>query len=260
MYHHSPPAVLPVELPPQGAHKDHRKFQPLALVDTHDPHGIVIFTDQLRGPEIHLVFLEMLDIAHKMKQAFIAGLLIGHRLIHQLFQIRTASRPGRHGSDIIQISGLLQNKLQKSVDWRIRHLLPGPVIEGEEFFHLFLPAVGPGPVEKDMGEAPLLPAADFSQFPVRKTEHRGVEHRGQGDIPVGIVQNFQKTQYRLHLRGGKITGTALHESRNPVFPQHLHKGLSAAAGAAHQNHNIGKPYRPQLAAGLVCDHLISFHI
>ena len=52
-------------------------------MDTHNAHDIFVFPDQICLAEIHIVFLQFINIAHKMKQSLVTGIFIGDRLLHQ---------------------------------------------------------------------------------------------------------------------------------------------------------------------------------
>ena len=49
-------------------------------MDTHNAHDIFVFPDQICLAEIHIVFLQFINIAHKMKQSLVTGIFIGDRL------------------------------------------------------------------------------------------------------------------------------------------------------------------------------------
>ena len=82
------PCVLRVECLAHACRKYHRKLQTFALMDTHDPHRILIFIDDIRLTVIHIIFAQFFDIANKMEQTFIARILIMDRLLDQHLHIR----------------------------------------------------------------------------------------------------------------------------------------------------------------------------
>ncbi len=115
MNHHAASDVHPVKLLRRPAHKNHRKFQPLALVNRHNPHRIGILPHNLRFPVIHLIFLQLVNIADKMVQPMVTALFIRSRLFQKHKKIRLSSRASRHSGRIAPVSRILQNPVQKLI-------------------------------------------------------------------------------------------------------------------------------------------------
>ena len=91
----------------KSRHEDNREFQTLTVVDTHDPHHISLSFRHACLTEIHLIFLQTVDIPQEMKQATVAALFIFSGLFHQHQQIGPALTARRHGTDLFQIAGSL---------------------------------------------------------------------------------------------------------------------------------------------------------
>ena len=77
MKHHFAPRVLLIEIFAHSAHDHNRKLKTFALMDTHDPDNVLVLPDHVCLAEIHIIFLQLIDITHKMKQSFVTRLLVG---------------------------------------------------------------------------------------------------------------------------------------------------------------------------------------
>ena len=62
------------------ADKNHREFQPLALMNGHDANHVRTLVQDVGLSEIHLIFFELLNVAHKMGGSAKRSLFKGPRL------------------------------------------------------------------------------------------------------------------------------------------------------------------------------------
>ena len=216
MQHHAASGILLVKISSQTAHKDHREFQSLALVDTHNAHDVLILPDHVRLAKIDIVFLEFIDVAHKMKQSLVARILIGDRLLHQHAQIRPASGSCRHRRRIISVAAFLQHDLDQLVNRGVRHKRPQPLIQLPELPQFFLITFRqrfftlrkfPAACEHTLTErhaAVVRPKP--SQLLVRKPGDRRLKHCRKRNILSRIVENPKHRQHCLYLHRRKIAG------------------------------------------------------
>ena len=100
-------AVLHIEAFSHPADKDNRKFQSLALMNTHDPHRIRLLPADAHLAEVNLIPAQFLDIADKVKQSAVARRLEFDRFLHQHIEIRLALLSARHGCGEMSVSRLL---------------------------------------------------------------------------------------------------------------------------------------------------------
>ena len=105
-------------------HKNHRKFQTLALVNRHHLHPILALGRQLCGRCFRLRRFHILHIADEIKQSPMAALLVLLRLFQQKPQIRLPERtPCRH-TQIIIIPRFPVQQPQQLMQRKIPHLVP----------------------------------------------------------------------------------------------------------------------------------------
>ena len=97
MEHDAPPGILGIELFAHSRRKDNGKFQPLALVDAHDPDRVRLLIQDPGLSVVHIIFLQLLDITDEIKQPFVAGSLKGGRPLHKHLHICSSLSPSRHG-------------------------------------------------------------------------------------------------------------------------------------------------------------------
>ncbi len=122
MKHHLTAAILPVEAFPHTRHKDYRKFQAFTMMNAHDPHSFPAFAGQVRFAEIHLIFLQLLDITDEMKQAMITDLFIVLRFLKEHLYIGSSLLPARQRPHLVHISGFCNNLPEQFVNGCIRCL------------------------------------------------------------------------------------------------------------------------------------------
>ena len=117
--------VLLVEPLSKPSEDDNGKFQPLALVNAHNPHSLLALLS--RGlAEILVIFPQLLDIPDKMKQALVAGRLIAPCLFRQHVQVCPPGQSPGHGGHVIIVAALPVGQLQKLRDGKIAGRLPQP--------------------------------------------------------------------------------------------------------------------------------------
>ena len=138
------PGILLVELFSHAGDKDHRKFQTLALVDTHNLHCIFIFGKNVRLPEIHLVFLQILYIPDKVKETPIAGTLIIPGLLKKHQQVGLLLFPGSSCLYIVKESCPVIDLPQQFMHGCVGNFLPDTLIQLQETACLLpgLPVLG----------------------------------------------------------------------------------------------------------------------
>ena len=121
---HAAPHILGVEPLAHACHKHDRKFQALTLMDAHDPHRIGLFVRNIGLPVVHIVFLKLLDITHKIEQSFVATPFKCRRLFHQHLQVgRTLFAP-RHCGNIQTVPGVLHDLPEQLMDCRKGNHIP----------------------------------------------------------------------------------------------------------------------------------------
>ena len=165
--------ILPVELLSHSCQKNNREFQSFALMDTHDPHGVIFLSHCGRLAEIGIIFLEIFNISDKMEQPLVAGLLIFRRFLHQHIQVRPPGLSCRHRRDIIIIAGFLIQPVNQLMDRQIGS-------KPTKLLQLFKKAIQTFPAHSSCVYATVLPficAASvichhLCQFPVTHANHR----------------------------------------------------------------------------------------
>ena len=119
--------VLEIELFSHSRKDHNRKFQSFTFVDCHDFHRTFPCTGKVHLAVIHLVFLQMFNIANKVKQAAIAGFLVIHGFFHQHGKIGASLCTIRQGLGIIAVSCSSQNFknqfMNRSINCQIPHFI-----------------------------------------------------------------------------------------------------------------------------------------
>ncbi len=111
-----------IEFTIQSRHKADRKLQTFTFMDRHDPDNIRLLGKKGRFSKIHIIFLQLLHIADKLKQPMITGRFKFHRLFQQHFQIGTSLLPARKCCHIFDIMETAHHCLRK-LRHGIRHCL-----------------------------------------------------------------------------------------------------------------------------------------
>ena len=254
------------------------ELQPLAFVDAHDAHSIRLFVHDPGFPVIHVIFPELSDISHKIKQSFIARPLKRRRLLHQHIHIRGPLRSGGHCRHRKPEARSLDDLREKFMDRGIGHLSP-------EMCHLVkkplqLPAQCPVtpavrlsaglPGKRSACSHALISAVpaflgvsahslierqvrvrgpDLRHFRRSQVPERGCEHSRKGQVLPRIVQDLQVIQEHAHLISLKISLPAHRIGRDPFLGEHGGKVFRPAPDAAGQDHDIPVLY-PAVPAGL----------
>ena len=122
---------------------------------------------------------------------------------------------------------------------------------------------GPGHVRKGRIEIPAL-RRFFFHAPVKLSPYEGqvvvakapcltAEHRRQGDVLMGIVDDGEEGQHGLHLRGAEIAGGIFRIGWDPIVPQGVHQLLRRGPGGPQKDHHVPIPKGPK-APFSVGDH------
>ena len=225
-------------------------------MDTHDPHNVRIFVHGSCRPEIHIIFFQLLHIAHEMKQSGIAGLFKAFRFGQKHFHIQTALLSAGHGRHCVQITGFFQKLFQQLVDGQIyRH----PAVTLQKFqktltaqyqiciclfvgclhrqYHAVIELAFSGVIQRPQHTDLLV--CEIAYWRMEYPEH--------GDILQRIIQNPQKMQYILYLLRRKISCFAGHMHGNLLLDQHLRKHFIPPGSGTQQNHNVTISSRTQAA-------------
>ena len=261
MDHNAAPDILCIEQFSHSRHNDDRKFQTFTFVDTHDPDGICLLIGNVGLSIIHIVFLKLLDIPHKIKQALIAGSLISRCFCHQHLDICHSLGASRHGRNIHSISCFFNDLPQQIVHGSKRQYFSKFRNLSKEFlqfllqnrlllFSIFRRIRMYCLIKADF----RISASDFCKFSCIQTCKRGGQHRCQRKILSFIIQNLQIIQKNAHLIGFKVSFPASHMCRNPFFCQHLCKYVCPSFDTSGQDHNIPILYRT-VSPGLFIHHL-----
>ena len=187
--------ILQIKPLPQTGKKHHRKFQPLAFMDRHDPHRILFLSQHIDFPEIHLAFLQLFDITDEVKQSPVAGLLIIPRLFLHHADICASLLSGRHGLDILPVTGLFQNQCDQLMNRGVRNLGADLIQQFQKGFQLF-PQVFLFPRRRIAADGVIQTGLGKfhphrRQFPGAYVADGRRQHAGQGDILSGIVADMQ---------------------------------------------------------------------
>ena len=124
MENHTAPGVLHVKALAHPCGKYNGEFQSLALVDAHDADCIRLFIHDPGFPVVHVIFLKLSDIPHKIKQSLIAGPLKRGCLFHQHVHIRRSLGPAGHCSHRKPKTRSLNDLRKELMHRSIRHLSP----------------------------------------------------------------------------------------------------------------------------------------
>ena len=91
----------------QTGHKAHRKLQPLALVDAHDPDNIRVFVEGIGLSVVDLLAMQSVNISEELKQSRKVGFGKSVRLALQKPEVGASLGPGGQCRTVILIAGLL---------------------------------------------------------------------------------------------------------------------------------------------------------
>ena len=207
--HHPAPGILAVEALSQASHDHHREFQALALMDRHNAHRVLVLSQHARLAEILVIALQLLDVAHKMEQPPVAGLLERQRPLDEHPHVGLALAAARLGGQVVPVSGAVKKLLDQLVDRQ--KFCPPPVFPyaSPKFPHTF-PEIGIRPLrlvpQAALVKGPLRKGApDPRQIHVREAANHGFEHRRQRNILAGIVHDPQKVEKGLNFYRSKIS-------------------------------------------------------
>ena len=248
---HHTVGVVP-ELLPAACQKDHRILQTLALVDCQDRYRI-LRASRTCLPHILLVFLQPLDVAHKIKQSFIARILISNGQLHQLFDVLPPHITAGQCRNIRKILCLPQNPRQQFIERHPSDLPPPARQLFQKGNSLFIP--------RFPGELPYGAVKRFlricrphpCQLFIGKRKQRRLHHRRERDILRGIVEHPQQRQHGLHFDCRKISGHRYDLRRYSIPFQDLLVIPSDCVRAPVEYRDIRQPHRPQLSRLLVCN-------
>ena len=211
-------------------------------MNTHDLHHIFISSSRGCLAEIRLVFLQLVNITNKLKQSFIAGLLIGRRLLHQHVQVSPPGLPCRHSRHIIIISRSVIHQIKQLMNRKIRSFIPENLKLKLKLFQLQskildLTELPPiliwrkllAPILKSSIQSPILSpirrlfikCRHPGQLLLCESHYRAFKNRSQGDVLHRIVNNRQHSQNRFHLNGVKVSSSRLGIGRNPFLGQNI---------------------------------------
>ena len=248
-------------------------------MDRHDPDNIRLLGKERRFSKIHVIFLQLLHIADKLKQPMIAGCFKFHRLFQQHFQIGTSLLSARkccHIFDIMKTTHHCLRKLRHS----IRHcLLPELCQHLQCFLYLFSQHrifcllrifcqkhIFPEAFVQASATRRLCP--DHCQFIFRKSHEKRSCHTAERNILIWIVAHPQKIHEQTDLHRGKIPCFRGNVHRDPFLCQHCLQLLDRTCAATHQNHDIPVRQRMHLSGfdildllpahkrtDLFCDHI-----
>ena len=123
IHQHRSCAVLPVKAFRQSRYKAYRKFQPLALVNAHNPHDIRVFVRRARFAVINVIFFQLFHVPDKMKQTGITRPFKAFCPRQQHFHVDSALHTSRQRADRIQIARFLQKLLHQLVNRQIDRVL-----------------------------------------------------------------------------------------------------------------------------------------
>ena len=126
--------ILLVEVFSHSSHKYDRKFQPLALVDAHDPHHRSLGIRHRRLAKICVIFFQFFNIPDKMEHAPVARRLVSSRFLHQHVQVAAPSSPARKRRYIAVIARFVVNPVEEFVHRQVNRFLAECVQESKEFF------------------------------------------------------------------------------------------------------------------------------
>ena len=77
MKHHFAPCVLFIEIFAHTAHDHNWELKTFALMDTHNSDNVLVFPDHVCLTEIHIIFLQFINVTHKVKQSLVTRFLVG---------------------------------------------------------------------------------------------------------------------------------------------------------------------------------------
>ena len=250
---HAAPHILRVEPLAHARHEHDGELQPLALMNAHDPHCVGLFVRDIGLPVIHVVFLKLLDITHKVKQPLIAAPFKYGRLLHQHLHIRRPLFAPRHGGDIKAVSRLLQNLPEQLMDGRIGHQIPKTLQLCIKMFQPLLELTGADlPLSRFLlrpsclyillrrliKRAFRISPADLRHLSCIQPCKGGCQHRGKGHVLPLVVQKPQIIQQHTDLICLKIAFPAARVGGNPFFHQNCRKDVRPAPDAPGQNHDV----------------------
>ena len=128
-----PPRILLVKIFSHSSYKHDRKFQPLALVDAHDPHHRSLGIRHRRLAKICVIFFQFFNIPDKMEHAPVARRLVSSRFLHQHIQVAAPSRPARKRRHIAVIARFVVNPVEEFVHRQVNRFLAECIQESKEF-------------------------------------------------------------------------------------------------------------------------------
>ena len=222
MYHQPVAGIHLIHFSSQTGHKNDRKLQSLTLMNGHHADNIGIFSCGICLPEIHFIFLKLIDITQKMKQSPVACFLVINRFFHQHCKICRTALPCWQCRRIISISAKLQNLLDQFMDRQIL-FFPQLTIHPVKVIKCALRGILHGMHCSFRKRTLRIFHTNLCHLFLIQSHQGRPKNRRHRNILIGIIQNPQHCQHRLYLRCRKISGRRLHICRYPRSLQNLHK-------------------------------------
>ena len=245
-------AVCLVELFCHATDEHDREFQSLALVDTHDPHGVVRLRPDVCLAVVHLILFQIFDITDKVVQAAVARRLICDRLLHEHIEVGLSLAARRKCLRIRTVACLIQNLPQKQMHRRVLCPCAEAFQHVKEMRQLFFDRLIRSAFQ--IRSAALIKGALFRftadprKLLLIQTADRTVQHRCERNILPRVVEHLQVRKHRAHLRRGKVAALRTGKVRDSHFRQYRSEGIRPPADRAQQNHNIFILHRTVAAA------------
>ena len=273
MKDHTSLRILRVKSLPHSRGKYHGELKSLALVNTHDPHCVGLFVQNSRLSVVHVIFLQLLDIADEIKQPLIARPLEGCRFLREHLHIRRALSASRHGRNPDPVSGFLYDLSQQIVNRRVRNSFPEilclfvkrpelPAQTGIEPVRFIVPFMHAAHIFTGIQRSRLIKRyvrkrqTDLRKFLLGEAAEARCQHRCKREILACVIQNLEVIQQYAHLVSLKVSFPAHRVSRNPLFCQNGGEILRPAPDTSCQDHDIPVLHPPVSAAFPVRDQSV----
>ena len=232
---HLCPGTFPVEASGKASHNDHREFQALGFVDTHQGH--CTGSGRLSGSDQALI-LQAGNMLQKLLQIPTTALFKGHRQGIKGLQIGFLCLSAGFGGIYTVHTGQGKDILQQYRQ-RLQSCLPTQSLQDlQKVFRLFRFPDAQGIVNTAV--TPL--AAQGCQIISRKPKHRACQQSDQRNILPGVADGLQKCpQHRDFLGLQQILATTA-DTANAIACQCILEMDTHRTGRSEQNCNVLRLY------------------
>ena len=243
MKDHAAFRILCIKLFSHTCRKNNRKFQTFTLMNTHDPYRIRLFIHDPGFSVINVIFFQLFDIPHKMKQSFVACSFKRLCFFHQHLYVCGSLHSAFHRRNVYTETCFFYNLRQQIMNRSIRHFF-SEMIHLTEKSHqtifqdrilCFFRRVHPRAfMKRYVG----ICDSDLCHIFCQKISQRRRQNRRKREILPSVIEYFKIVKQYAHFISFKIPFPAYRICGNPFFCKDCRKILCPSFHTSCQNHNI----------------------